>query len=55
MDHTGIGGINASSSDHLAVLSVVSHLNQVVDVGVVARCFVVHAVSMAEMGHEIKR
>ena len=40
MDYTWVRGIATSSSDHLAVGTIVSHLNQVVDVWVVAWCFV---------------
>ena len=40
MDHPRIGGIKTSSSDHLTVCPIVTHLDKVVDVWVVAWCFV---------------
>ena len=49
MDHPRIGGIKTSSSDHLAVLPVVSHLNEGVDVWVVAWCFVVHVYTIQDL------
>jgi hypothetical protein len=49
MDHTGIRGIKTSSGDHLAVGTIVSHLNEVVDVWVVAWCFVVHVYTIQDL------
>jgi hypothetical protein len=49
MDHTGIRGIKTSSGDHLTVCPIVSHLNEVVDVWVVAWCFVVHVYTIQDL------
>ena len=49
MDHPRIGGIKTSSSDHLTVCPIVSHLDKVVDVGVVAWCFVVHVYTIQDL------
>ena len=49
MDHPRIGGIKTSSSDHLTVGTIVSHLDKVVDVWVVAWCFVVHVYTIQDL------
>jgi hypothetical protein len=49
MDHTWVRGIKTSSSDHLAVGTIVTHLNEVVDVWVVAWCFV-HVSTIQDQG-----
>ena len=46
MDDTGERLLKTCCCDHLAILPIVSHLNEVVDVGVVAWCFVVHVLSI---------
>ena len=52
MDHTRERLLKTSSSDHLTVCSVVSHLNQIVDVWVVAWCFVVHVYTIQDLRQE---
>ena len=49
MDDTGERLLTTCCCDHLAVLPIVSHLNEVVDVGVVAWCFVVHVYTIQDL------